>query len=131
MSSKKLILVLLLFTIDCSNHPPAVHGPTYIQSDCTQPAKQMNVVIETTYPTSAILLTITSPTEVDFTTFGFPTATLIVQPDTIGTVGSNTRNCHLDYTFEDSHYDNLEYLYSCFENGQLVCTMVVHQGTKQ
>ena len=96
-----------------------INGSYFVASDCVSPAVQTTV--------TATSGTVTAPSGVSFTDFGFPDATISFNTPVTGTSGLATRVCEVGYGEDggddESKTDNNQWLFSCFDNGAYACTI--------
>ena len=95
----------------------SVYGTYHVKSDCVSPTYDSNVYVSN----SAIV----TPSGTDFTTFGFPNATLNTGSDSTGIVNGLTRVCKIALT--SSSTSRTTYLYACTDAGQFVCNIYLDE----
>lgn len=115
-SSNLFALLCLIGTVwtvvATSQYGGSFYGTYNVKSDCVTPAYMNTVSVSNS--------AITSPSGVNFTTLGFPTNTLVVGQNNLGTSGSVTRVCE---TTINNNGINDSFLYTCSDNGQFVCNI--------
>ena len=89
------------------------NGFVTVQSDCVVPTLTKSVSV-----TSGKITT----SGVSYTDFGFPVET-IVGDSVVGTVDESERLCSLSYGGRGD--DDIEWVYSCFDNGAFVCNILI------
>ncbi|GEM_PF-4008883 len=106
-------LIGTVWTVVATSSKDGSFSGTYqVHSDCVSPVLNVQVTVFSS--------TIQSPAGYDFTTLGFPTNSLSVGSDNLGTSGGGLRSCKLtnrDGTIDDS------FLYTCSDNGQFACNI--------
>ncbi len=92
-------------------------GSFTVTSDCVIPtlAKEVN----------AVNGTITSPSGVNWTDFGFPQNTVYIGQESNGTVSGEYRSCRPTYGDKESTIN--KWLWSCFDNGAYTCSIMVEE----
>lgn len=91
-------------------------GPYYVISDCSTPPTESVVTV--------VNSSITVPSNVSFTDFGFPLPN-IAQTVSGPVAGAANRECTVTYGEDGTNYVKNRWLYSCFDDGQFKCSIYV------
>jgi hypothetical protein len=90
-----------------------ISGDFDATSDCINPVLHVSITVNQ--------YQVVAPAGVTYLTLGFPTATVIPDQESTGTAGAVTRRCTPTY----SNPDDGGWVYSCFDNNELACTIYI------